>query len=264
MRGNRSEPNRRRRRLSCVGQSETGSTHDGRARTRRARAPARHEHEHGTGTRGPASPGHVAASSSGLITAGALLFGVLPLQSLRSARPQRPTCVGVGVGSASCATSARTSPSRAAAGLGHARRVDRGVRLQHDSEQFVRRVEPEQRQGRNGPAGLVRQRGGFPGYPDDRAEPLGAVCLPTRVPTLTGYQATETVSATLRHLRRRAPLLMPWSTPPGRRADRLAHVLFRQPRSGTGQGPTAAFHQAVAHAQAMATAADRKLGAVCS
>ena len=88
---------------------------------------------------------------------------------------------------------------------------------------------------------------------------------PHGVPTLTGYQATETVTATLQHLATDGTTVDAVVTAPGNAAqvDGLTFS-FGDPSTVQDEARTAAVHQAVAHAQAMAAAAGRKLGAVCS
>jgi uncharacterized protein len=88
---------------------------------------------------------------------------------------------------------------------------------------------------------------------------------PHGVPTLTGYQATETVSAVLRHSTTEGTAIDAVVNATGNAAqiDSLTFS-FANPATVQDKARTAAVHQAVAHAQAMATAAGRKLGTVCS
>jgi uncharacterized protein len=88
---------------------------------------------------------------------------------------------------------------------------------------------------------------------------------PHGVATLTGYQATETVSATLRRPSAEGAAIDAVVTATGNAAqiDSLTFS-FNNPGVVQDKARTAAVHQAVAHAQAMATAAGRKLGPVCS
>jgi uncharacterized protein len=88
---------------------------------------------------------------------------------------------------------------------------------------------------------------------------------PHGVATLTGYQATETVSAALRHPSTEGAAIDAVVTATGNAAqiDSLTFS-FANPGAVQDKARTAAVHQAVAHAQAMAAAAGRKLGPVCS
>jgi hypothetical protein len=88
---------------------------------------------------------------------------------------------------------------------------------------------------------------------------------PHGVPTLTGYQATETVSATLRHLATDGTTVDAVVAATGNAAQVNGLTFsFGDPAVVQAKARTAAVHQAVAHAQAMAGAAGRRLGAVCS
>ncbi len=88
---------------------------------------------------------------------------------------------------------------------------------------------------------------------------------PHGVPTLTGYQATETVSATLRHLATDGTTIDAVVAATGNAAQVNGLTFsFSDPTVVQARARTAAVHQAVAHAQAMAAAAGRRLGAVCS
>ena len=88
---------------------------------------------------------------------------------------------------------------------------------------------------------------------------------PHGVPTLTGYQATETVTATLRHPSTDGTAIDAVVTATGNAAQINSLTFsFGDPATVQDQARTAAVHQAVAHAQAMAAAAGRKLGPVCS
>ena len=88
---------------------------------------------------------------------------------------------------------------------------------------------------------------------------------PHGVPTLTGYQATQTVSATLRRASTEGAAVDAVVNATGNAAqiDSLTFS-FANPGALQDKARTAAVHQAVAHAQAMAAAAGRKLGPVCS
>ena len=88
---------------------------------------------------------------------------------------------------------------------------------------------------------------------------------PHGVPTLTGYQATETVSATLRHLATDGTTVDAVVAVTGNAAQVNGLTFsFGDPAAVQARARAAAVHQAVAHAQAMAAAAGRRLGAVCS
>ena len=88
---------------------------------------------------------------------------------------------------------------------------------------------------------------------------------PHGVPTLVGYQATETVTATLRHLATDGATVDAVVTATGNAAQVNGLTFsFGDPSVVQARARTAAVHQAVAHAQAMAAAAGRRLGAVCS
>ena len=88
---------------------------------------------------------------------------------------------------------------------------------------------------------------------------------PHGVPTLTGYVATETVTATLRNLATDGTTIDAVVTATGNAAQVNGLTFsFGDPSTVQDEARTAAVHQAVAHAQAMAAAAGRKLGAVCS
>ncbi len=88
---------------------------------------------------------------------------------------------------------------------------------------------------------------------------------PHGVPTLTGYQATETITATLRDLATDGTAIDDVVSATGNAAQvNSLSFSFGDPATVQDQARTAAVHQAVAHAEAMAAAAGRKLGPVCS
>ena len=88
---------------------------------------------------------------------------------------------------------------------------------------------------------------------------------PHGVPTLTGYQATETITATLRHQATDGTAIDAVVSATGNAAQVISlSFSFGDPAAVQDQARTAAVHQAVAHAEAMAAAAGRKLGSVCS
>ena len=88
---------------------------------------------------------------------------------------------------------------------------------------------------------------------------------PHGVATLTGYQATQTVSAALRHPSTEGAAIDAVVSAAGNAAQIESLTFsFANPGAVQDKARTAAVHQAVAHAQAMAAAAGRKLGPVCS
>jgi len=88
---------------------------------------------------------------------------------------------------------------------------------------------------------------------------------PNGVPTRTGFQATNTVTATLRDTKTAGDAIDAVVNASGDAAtiDSLTFS-FGDPSQVENQARTHAVHQAVAHAGAMAAAAGRRLGAVCS
>jgi uncharacterized protein len=88
---------------------------------------------------------------------------------------------------------------------------------------------------------------------------------PHGVPTLTGYQATETITATLRNASTEGTAIDDVVNATGNAAQVNSLTFsFGNPSVVQDKARTAAVHQAVAHAQAMAAASGRKLGPVCS
>jgi uncharacterized protein len=88
---------------------------------------------------------------------------------------------------------------------------------------------------------------------------------PHGVPTLVGYQATETITATLRKPSTEGAAIDDVVNATGNAAQVNSLTFsFGNPAAVQDEARTAAVHQAVAHAQAMAAAAGRKLGPVCS
>jgi len=88
---------------------------------------------------------------------------------------------------------------------------------------------------------------------------------PHGVPTLTGYQATETITATLRTPSTEGTAIDAVVNATGNAAQVNSLTFsFGDPAVVQDKARTAAVHQAVAHAEAMAAAAGRKLGPVCS
>ena len=88
---------------------------------------------------------------------------------------------------------------------------------------------------------------------------------PRGVPTLTGYQATETITATLRKSSTEGTAIDDVVNATGDAAQVNSLMFsFGNPAVVQDKARMAAVHQAVAHAEAMATAAGRRLGPVCS
>ena len=88
---------------------------------------------------------------------------------------------------------------------------------------------------------------------------------PHGMPTLTGYQATETITATLRNASTEGTAIDDVVNATGNVAQVNSLTFsFGNPAVVQDKARTAAVHQAVAHAEAMAAAAGRKLGPVCS
>ncbi len=88
---------------------------------------------------------------------------------------------------------------------------------------------------------------------------------PHGVPTLVGYQATETITATLRKPSTAGTAIDDVVNATGNAAQVNSLTFsFGHPAAVQDEARTAAVHQAVAHAEAMAAAAGRKLGQVCS
>ncbi len=88
---------------------------------------------------------------------------------------------------------------------------------------------------------------------------------PNGVPTLTGYQATNTLSATLRTMKTAGGAIDSVVQASGDNAQiNSLSFSFSDPTKVEDEARTKAVHLAVAHAGAMAAAAGRKLGRVCS
>jgi uncharacterized protein YggE len=88
---------------------------------------------------------------------------------------------------------------------------------------------------------------------------------PHGVPTLTGYQATETITATLRKASTEGTAIDDVVNATGNAAQVNSLTFsFGNPAVVQDKARMAAVHQAVAHAEAMAAAAGRRLGPVCS
>ncbi len=88
---------------------------------------------------------------------------------------------------------------------------------------------------------------------------------PNGVPQLTGYGATNSIGATIRHIATSGTVIDAVSAAGGDalRIDSLNFSLSR-PVTIEDRARSEAVTQAASHARAMATAAGRKLGAVCS
>ena len=88
---------------------------------------------------------------------------------------------------------------------------------------------------------------------------------PKGVPTLTGYEVTNTVTAALRNTASAGAAIDAVVNASGDAAQINSLTFsFGDPATVEDQARAAAVHQAVAHAGAMAAAAGRKLGPVCS
>ncbi len=88
---------------------------------------------------------------------------------------------------------------------------------------------------------------------------------PKGVPTLTGYQATNTITATLRDTKTAGSAIDDVVNASGDAAQISSlSFSFSDPATVEDEARANAVHQAVAHAGAMAAAAGRRLGPVCS
>ncbi|HEY1650338.1 MAG TPA: SIMPL domain-containing protein [Acidimicrobiales bacterium] len=88
---------------------------------------------------------------------------------------------------------------------------------------------------------------------------------PKGVPTLTGYQVTNTVTAKLRNLKTDGDAIDAVVNATGNAATVSSlSFSYNDPTQVEDQARIKAVHEAVAHAGAMAVAAGRKLGPVCS
>jgi hypothetical protein len=88
---------------------------------------------------------------------------------------------------------------------------------------------------------------------------------PHGVATLTGYQATETITATMHEPSTEGTAIDAVVSATGNAAQVISLTFsFAKPSAVQDRARTAAVHQAVAHAHAMAAAAGRSLGPVCS
>jgi uncharacterized protein YggE len=204
----------------------------------------------------------------GIITVGALLVGVVafgvPRSGMAAATPASGS--GSGSGSASCATS---SPHLTVQGSGQGSgtpdvltavfgfSTSAGSSSAALSQNNAKVAMALQALSANGVASRDTQTTGL--------NLSAQYAYPHGVPTLTGYQATETVTATLRHPSTEGAAIDAVVNATGNAAqiDSLTFS-FANPGAVQDKARTAAVHQAVAHAQAMAAAAGRKLGPVCS
>jgi hypothetical protein len=88
---------------------------------------------------------------------------------------------------------------------------------------------------------------------------------PNGVPTLTGYQVTNSVTATLRDTKTAGAAIDAVVNATGNAAQIQSLTFsFGDPAMVQDKARAGAVHQAVAHAGAMAAAAGRRLGRVCS
>jgi uncharacterized protein YggE len=88
---------------------------------------------------------------------------------------------------------------------------------------------------------------------------------PKGVPTLTGYQVTNTVTAKLRVLKTAGDAIDAVVNATGNAATvNSLNFSFADPTGVEDRARVEAVHQAVSHAGAMAAASGRKLGSVCS
>jgi hypothetical protein len=88
---------------------------------------------------------------------------------------------------------------------------------------------------------------------------------PKGVPTLTGYQVTNTLSAKLRDMQKAGGALDAVVNATGNAATiNSLTVSFANPAHVEDEARVQAVHQAVSHAAAMAAASGRRLGSVCS
>ncbi len=89
--------------------------------------------------------------------------------------------------------------------------------------------------------------------------------FPHGVPTLTGYQVTDTVSATLRDVTKAGSAIDAVVGAAGNAAQiNGLNFSIADPAKVQDEARAQAVHLAVAHAEAMAAAAGRRLGPVCS
>ena len=89
--------------------------------------------------------------------------------------------------------------------------------------------------------------------------------FPHGVPTLTGYQVTDTVSATLRDVTKAGSAIDAVVGAAGNAAEiNGLNFSIADPAKVQDEARAQAVHLAVAHAEAMAAAAGRRLGPVCS
>jgi uncharacterized protein YggE len=225
-----------------------------------------HEHEHGHRHARTGLARSRRRILVGLLTMGALLIGVVAFAVVRSGTAAATATVASGSGSASCATSAphltvqgsgqgSGTPDVLTAVFGFSTTASSSsAALSQNNTKVATAL---QALSANGVASRDTQTTGL--------NLSAQYAYPHGVPTLTGYQATETVSATLRHPSTEGAAIDAVVNATGNAAqiDSLTFS-FGNPGAVQDKARTAAVHQAVAHAQAMATAADRKLGPVCS
>jgi uncharacterized protein YggE len=221
-----------------------------------------HEHEH-MQTSVARSGRHVLV---GIITAGALLLGVAAFGAVRSGAAAATSTPPSASGAAGCATSAphltvqgsgqgSGTPDVLTAVFGFSTTAaSSSAALSQNNAKVATAL---QALSTNGVASRDTQTTGL--------NLSAQYAYPHGVPTLTGYQATETVTATLQRLATDGTTIDAVVTASGNAAQINGLTFsFGDPSTVQDEARTAAVHQAVAHAQAMAAAAGRKLGAVCS
>jgi uncharacterized protein YggE len=94
---------------------------------------------------------------------------------------------------------------------------------------------------------------------------LPQYAFPDGVPTLTGYQVTDTISATMREVTKAGAAIDAVVGAAGDAAQiNGLNFSFADPAKVQDEARAQAVHLAVAHAEAMAAAAGRRLGPVCS
>jgi uncharacterized protein YggE len=202
----------------------------------------------------------------GIIVAGVLSLGGVAFGVTRSGTAAANPASGAGPGSASCATSAphltvqgsgqgSGTPDVLTAVFGFS--TTAGTSSTALSQNNAKVATALQALSANGVASRDMQTTGL--------NLSAQYAYPHGVATLTGYQATETVSAVLRHPTTEGTAIDAVVNATGNAAqiDSLTFS-FANPATVQDKARTAAVHQAVAHAQAMAAAAGRKLGQVCS
>lgn len=202
----------------------------------------------------------------GIMSAGALLLGVVAFGVTRSGTAAATPASGSASGSASCATSA---PHLTVQGSGQGSGTPDVLTAVFGFSTTASSSSAALSQN-NAKVATALQALSANGVVSRDTQTTGLnlsaqYAYPHGVATLTGYQATETVSAILRHPSTEGAAIDAVVTATGNAAqiDSLTFS-FNNPGAVQAKARTAAVHQAVAHAQAMAAAAGRKLGPVCS